>query len=258
MNKGHKVTIIFISHAASDNDLALLIKSTFEEKIPGIEAFCSSDPTDLPPGTKWPIEIQDKLKAADILLLLATSRGLNRPWVWFECGTFWFSPKKLIPLCIGKVRKASLPAPFSERMALNLDDPKDVDILIQAIEEHTSLKSKQLNVIEFANSIKMKDKEISEEILKEDEGWIGVVWKEHFLAYDGPYRRFDLIEDGVLEQSMKDTLTKGGFDYRFSQKDKITHYTEMGYHIVFLTDRKSWRQKLISGKQIFMAKPKEK
>jgi hypothetical protein len=257
MKKDQKTAIVFISHAGSDNDLAMFVKTTLEEIIPGVEAFCSSDPADLPPGTKWPAEIQNKLNTAGILLLLATSRGLKRPWVWFECGSFWFRPKKLIPLCIGKVRKGSLPAPFSERMALNLDDSLDVNILIQTIEEQTSLKSKELDVVEFANSVNKKDREISEEVLKEDEGWIGVEWKENFLAYDGPYRSIKSIEDGTPEQSMKDALSKGGFKHRFSRADKITHYTEMGYHVVFLTDRKSWRQRLVSDKQIMMAKPEQ-
>ena len=42
MDKDHKTSIVFISHAGSDSDLAMFIKTTLEEIIPGVEAFCSS------------------------------------------------------------------------------------------------------------------------------------------------------------------------------------------------------------------------
>ncbi|MGO9454565.1 MAG: toll/interleukin-1 receptor domain-containing protein [Candidatus Binataceae bacterium] len=96
---------VFLSHAASDEHIALLLKVEIERRLPGVKVFCSSDPTDLPPGTKWSSEIQQALRESALLIFVASERGLRRPWVWFECGTFWFTDKKIMPLCLGDVRK---------------------------------------------------------------------------------------------------------------------------------------------------------
>src|SRR6266852_8692038 len=80
---------VFLSHAASDEHIALLLKAEIERRLPGVKVFCSSDPTDLPPGTKWSPAIQQALQDSTMLIFVASERGLQRPWVWFECGTFW-------------------------------------------------------------------------------------------------------------------------------------------------------------------------
>jgi hypothetical protein len=80
-------TVVFLSHAAADAPIGMLLKGEIQGRLPGIAVFCSSDPTDLPPGTKWSPEIQRALEGSGMLLLIASRRGLQRPWVWFECGT---------------------------------------------------------------------------------------------------------------------------------------------------------------------------
>ena len=40
---------VFLSHAASDEHIALLLKAEVERRLPGVKVFCSSDPADLPP-----------------------------------------------------------------------------------------------------------------------------------------------------------------------------------------------------------------
>src|SRR5713226_5260641 len=80
---------VFLSHAASDEHIALLLKAEIERRLSGVKVFCSSDPADLPPGTKWSPEIQQALQNSTMLIFVASERGLQRPWVWFECGTFW-------------------------------------------------------------------------------------------------------------------------------------------------------------------------
>ena len=47
-----------------------------------------------------------------MLIFVASRRGLQRPWVWFECGTFWFTDKEIMPLCLGDIRKNALHAPL--------------------------------------------------------------------------------------------------------------------------------------------------
>jgi hypothetical protein len=55
---------VFLSHAASDEHIALVLKTEIERRLPEVGVFCSSDPTDLPPGTKWSPGIQQALQLA--------------------------------------------------------------------------------------------------------------------------------------------------------------------------------------------------
>lgn len=251
------MTKVFLSHAAFDSDLAMYLKAILEEHLKGIEVFCSDDPTDLPPGSKWATEVQTALNESDILLLLATSRGLSRNWVWFECGGFWFNKgkEKLIPLCLGQVRKGALPLPLSERMALNIDDPTDLDNLFRTLEDLTSTKREPMDIPTIASTLQDKEKTISERILKEIVGWIGAVWNGKFLSYEGPIEGLELIEDGIHQQSMSDALTSAGFKVRLGMPHRLSAHAEKGYRIVYLTDRQSWRRRISSGENVLIAKP---
>lgn len=151
-------TVVFLSHAAADAPIGMLLKGEIERRLPGITVFCSSDPTDLPPGTKWSPEIQRALEGSGMLLLIASRRGLQRPWVWFECGTIWFRKKKIIPLCLGEVRKSALPTPLSELQAVNADDPVDLVTVLEQIANESGVTladSKKLD--ELAEKLKTLD-----------------------------------------------------------------------------------------------------
>src|SRR5207302_544775 len=77
----------FLSHASADAPLALYIRNTFEGNITGIEIFCSSDPTDLPPGTRWPQAIQwpsmNRIRPNEPLKLArGCKHGATPRWMW--------------------------------------------------------------------------------------------------------------------------------------------------------------------------------
>lgn len=119
---------IFISHASVDAPLASELKAALEAGLaygeaPGspVRCFCSSDPTDLPPGSIWSKEIQAALKSAALVLVIVSPASLHRPWVWFEIGTAWFDEgREVMPLCLGGIHPGDLPAPISERQALDI------------------------------------------------------------------------------------------------------------------------------------------
>jgi hypothetical protein len=147
--------LIFLSHAASDASIALFLKKEFESRIERLEVFCLSDPTDLPPGSKWSPEIQRALEQSSILVLVASRRSLRRPWVWFDCGTFWFGGRRIIPICIGEVRKAELRPPLSELQAVDGDDPEDLRTLLEALSNSAHLKlSESTEFDTFAATLK--------------------------------------------------------------------------------------------------------
>jgi TIR domain len=122
-SKGKSNTrLVFLSHAAVDQEIAIFLKGLIEKAIGGSEVFVSSDTEDVRPGDEWVTRIRENLRAAKILLLLASERGLKRPWVWYETGSAWSREIRTIPCCLGKIRKNQLAAPFASYQAVNIDE----------------------------------------------------------------------------------------------------------------------------------------
>lgn len=249
---------VFLSHAASDACIAALLKNQLEERLPSLTVFLSSDPTDLPPGSKWPVEVQKELRDCQFLVLLATTRSMRRPWVWFEAGSVWFDDSKpLIPVCVGEMRKNSLPAPFSERTALAGDDPTDLKTLLKVVGERLAIEVNGGVPSSFTTQLTVLDREVAN-ALANNEGWIGVEWDSRFLAYEGPLEGLRLIEDEVFREPIAEALRNGGYEVRLGASDRLSHAMERGFRLVYLTDRRSWRRKLTKNELVLLAKPKDK
>ncbi len=131
--------LVFLSHAAKDQEIAISLKRAIENAVPGSDVFVSSDTEDLHPGDDWVKKILEKLQEARMLLILSTERGLHRPWVWFETGAGWRSGLRMIPCCLGSVRKNELFAPFSSYQALNVDENRDLLDLLREVSRELQL-----------------------------------------------------------------------------------------------------------------------
>jgi hypothetical protein len=130
-----KKHLLFISHAAIDQELARKLKEVIEAAFSSVEVFVASDPEDLAPGDPWADVVLENLKKTAMLIAITTERGLSRKWVWFEAGTAWKADLRLIPCCVGKVRKDSLPPPFSQLQAANIDTEPDLRSVFTQIEK---------------------------------------------------------------------------------------------------------------------------
>jgi len=248
---------IFLSHAASDAQIALLLKQEIERMIPGISIFCSSDPTDLPLGTKWSPEIQRNLEKAAVLILVTSSRSLKRPWVWFECGAFWFGSRRIIPLCFGEIRKEQLTAPLSERQAANGEDVADLKILMESISRDTGLKVKDLSQLDrLAARLAALEREAAEDP-DDKAGWFGAEWQGKFLAYDGPYEGLRAIEDEVFDSTMQTALESAGYHVVMVTAQQLAGARSRRFRLVQLTDRKLWRRRVANTELLLVARPKE-
>lgn len=155
---------IFVSHAAVDEEIAASVKQFIERALPAHKVFVSSDPGDLKPGDEWVAKILSALETASCILALTTERGLSRKWVWFETGRAWFTKVRLIPCCIGKVRKSGLPAPFSERQAINIDEESGVETLFGALREQFGSLAQPPDYAEFARTLIRLDVRAEERI----------------------------------------------------------------------------------------------
>lgn len=61
-----------------DESIARCLKTTLMQIIPGIDVFVSSGPEDLKPGDVWVEVILENLAKAELVVVLATERGLSR------------------------------------------------------------------------------------------------------------------------------------------------------------------------------------
>jgi hypothetical protein len=150
-------TDIFISHAAIDEELALALKSHLQLCFPGLDIFASSDPEDLQPGDLWVDKILAALETAKCVLVITTTRGLSRKWVWFESGRTWFNSVPLIPCCVGTLRKTGLPPPYSFLQALEIDEAADVTLLQEKLASLLGLASKNAETAALAATLTRLD-----------------------------------------------------------------------------------------------------
>ncbi len=245
---------VFLSHAASDEHIALVLKADIERRLPNVVVFCSSDPTDLPPGTKWSPGIQQALQESAILVLVASGRGLQRPWVWFECGTFWFSKRMIMPICLGDTRKNALPPPLSELQAINGDEPNGLKSAFDQIASATGAALSDSSDIEkLSEKLRDLDREAGV-VWRAASGWLGAEWNGKFLAYEGPHENLKLIEDAVFKASMQQALQAAGYNVTLYDQNHFHTISENG-HFVHLTDRKSWRSRIAQGAAYLVATP---
>ncbi|MGA7872684.1 MAG: toll/interleukin-1 receptor domain-containing protein [Candidatus Binatus sp.] len=245
---------VFLSHAASDRSIASLLKAEIERRLPGVSVFCSSDPADLPPGTKWSAAIQEALQDATMLIFVASERGVQRQWVWFECGTFWFSRRKIMPLCLGQVRKNALRQPLSELQAINGDESSDLKTALDVVATATGLSVSDASDLDgLSEKLKLLDREAAA-VMSAASGWLGAEWDGKFIAYKGPYEVLPRIEDHNFGISMQEALKAAGYTVTLYDRNNFAAMAEPN-HFVWLTDRKSWRCRVVKGDAYLVARP---
>lgn len=124
--------VIFISHASTDTPVANTLKQEIEVVFgeDKVEVFVSSLSGSIKPGTDWLKEIQEKLNAATVVVVLITPISINRPWIWFEIGASWLKmiekKRKIYPLCAPEIELGSLPEPLSRLQASSLGKTEDI------------------------------------------------------------------------------------------------------------------------------------
>ena len=97
MKESKKVFISYIADERIEVEQAKdFLKKTFGKDI---EVFLSSSWESIQPGEDWFNKIEEAVASADLMLLLASSSSISRPWISFEVGTTWMSKKKRIPVC---------------------------------------------------------------------------------------------------------------------------------------------------------------
>ena len=140
-------TSVFISHIASESEIAVWIKKEIGGLLRGaVEFFVSSDGEHIVGGDKWLEKILAALKESPTVLVLCSEESVRRPWVNFEAGGAWMAGKRVVPLCHGGMEPGKLPQPLATLQAYSLYDPEDLCRLIVLLAKTAGTEPPQYDV----------------------------------------------------------------------------------------------------------------
>lgn len=109
--------LIFVSHSHADRELALAVKTLVEAAYSRlVTPFVSSDPGPtggLMPGNEWFASIEEKLRKAEAVWVLATPLSVTRPWIYWEAGVGRaLCPKGVVVVRVG-LAEEKVPSPLN-------------------------------------------------------------------------------------------------------------------------------------------------
>jgi TIR domain-containing protein len=223
--------VLFVSHAAVDKELALYLKETVEQAFNAIDVFVSSDLEHLPIGDPWVERILAALERANLVLVLATDRGLSRKWVWFEAGAGWDRRRKIFAGCVGKVRKNNLPAPFGQHTARNLDEEDDCREFFTLVRDQFRVTQQMTDHATFCKNlarldIRAEERQRFAEIKSEEKPFQDAQRR----SLEDKLRQFDAVSRDLLRY----LLLNGESDGRHVYSAALFPDTQMGNLLQFV------------------------
>jgi hypothetical protein len=125
---------VFVSHISKESALAQVLKEHLLADFKGqLDVFVSSDRSSIGAGTKWLDEVDQALKDADLVVVMASPESVTRPWVNFEAGAVWLRGTRLIPACHSGMTPATLPNPLNLLQAIAFADATGLQKLYDAV-----------------------------------------------------------------------------------------------------------------------------
>jgi hypothetical protein len=126
-------TMIFISHAHADEDLAQalvgVITKAFEMSDEAIR--CTSVPRyKLPAGAHTASQLREEIGQTDFVLGIITPRSIESKYVLLELGAAWGLGKRTFPLVARGVKTSGIPKPLDELHWIDLASSSDCHQLI--------------------------------------------------------------------------------------------------------------------------------
>lgn len=106
---------VFISYAQADRAAALATQTALKEG--GVSAFMAANSVEL--GAPWSVELDRAIRAADLVLVLASRLACQSAWVQHEVGVAIGARRKIIPI-VWDMPPSDLPGMLAGMQALDL------------------------------------------------------------------------------------------------------------------------------------------
>ena len=222
---------IFISHISKETALAGALKERIVTDFLGLpDVFVSSDRTTIEAGKKWLDEIEIALKAANLVMVMASRESVGRPWVNFEAGAVWLRGIPLIPVCHSGMTPVALPAPLNLLQGVLITDPEGLQKVYDAI-------AKQLDVAPPSVNFKAMGEHFAALVKKLESVAAGVETVPHprILCvaneqYSQPQYQFQL-DVSVIEQAFPGRVTA---EWNCSRKRLMALLVSERFDIVYI------------------------
>jgi hypothetical protein len=127
-------SIIFLSHIHEDKSIAIALAEHLERAFSrAVDVFVSSDGASILLGDKWLDRIEENLKKATIVIVLASPDSVSRPWINFEAGGGWLRGARVMPVCIRGMEIAALPQPLKTLQACQISSAGGVKAFFEGV-----------------------------------------------------------------------------------------------------------------------------
>jgi|GEM_PF-3104918 len=142
-----KKPIIFISHIHEDAQIANLLKEYINNAFLGFfNIFVSSDGASIRAGDNWSANLEKALQEAEFVMVLISSRSIERRWIYFESGGAYFLGKRVIPVCIHDFSLSEIGLPLSWLEAIQGRDYDGSKSLIEEIARNFELNCPKVDI----------------------------------------------------------------------------------------------------------------
>jgi hypothetical protein len=225
---------VFLSHAAVDGSLAAAVCAEIQKRVPDIEIFVASQPGHIRTGEKWLDAIEQKLRTGDTYVILLTPASVERPWVWFETGSVWFSDKRISPVLVAGLDANDVPPPLSARQMLNLDQVAGVQQFLRDF----GVDVAEPEAGEIVARIRAAATVASD-------SWKTLIYEDRRFVWDGPVATLLDRSAVIATKHLMDSIEAHGFKSRCARPDAIGRHMEKGYRQIFESDLKTWKRPMM-------------
>jgi hypothetical protein len=132
---GRRAVRVFISHAASDEDIAHIVVDLLHVMgVPVDQIFCSSAPeTGIAPANEFKHDIREALRSAELVLLLISKRYRSSDFCVAEANAGWGLATDCVPIVIPPAQLDDVPRVFDGTQGINIDAPQDWNKLLECV-----------------------------------------------------------------------------------------------------------------------------
>jgi hypothetical protein len=237
---------VFLSHASDDATLAMSVASEIRSRMPGLDVFVSSQPGQIPTGDKWLEAVEDKLQRGDTFIILLTPASINRRWVWFETGSFWFSRKRILPVAYG-IDLGDIPHPLSVRQALSLEDPAR----LRQFFDDLTIEITDNEAAELVQAFRASAQQRAAP-------WASTDFEGQTYVWGGPLNKLDDWSPAPASRALMAHVESLGYRSRCGRPDRLARHVERGYQQVFASDLRTFKRPLTcpeASDQLWLVRP---